>query len=180
MKQQSAIEFLTIYGFMFVIIGVTITIIAFIAYTTNGYIPQQCSGLTGLNCEFVIYYSNSLQANAIMTFSMTNAQSVPINITNMTVSIKNLSFNGACTPGFLNPGARTVCTVQGPYVPALGSQVQGSYIIRAKYCNSAISQLNQTACTYEKVSYVGTFTTTASKLSTTTTTSLSTTSTTIM
>ncbi|MDE1851592.1 MAG: hypothetical protein KGH69_02805 [Candidatus Micrarchaeota archaeon] len=177
MKEQSAVEFLTIYGFMFVIIGVTITIIAFVAYTTNGYIPQQCSGLTGLNCQFVIYYSNSLQANAIITMQLTNSQSVPINISNITVSVRNFTFNGTCSPQFINPSGWTVCTIQGPYTPTLGSQIQGSYIIRAKYCNSPISNLNQTSCNFEKVSYVGTFMTTASKLSTTTTSSTSTTST---
>lgn len=177
MKEQSAVEFLTIYGFMFVIIGVTITIIAFVAYTTNGYIPQQCSGLTGLDCQFVIFYSNSLQANAIITMRMTNSQSVPINISNISVSVKNYTFNGTCAPQFINPGGWTVCSIQGPYTTTLGTQIQGSYIIRAHYCNSPISHLNQTACSFEKVSYVGTFSTTASKLSTTTTSTTSTSST---
>ena len=58
MRAQSALEFLSTYGFLFTILAVVIVIVAFIAGSATSAIPGQCSSFAGPSCNFVMAYSN--------------------------------------------------------------------------------------------------------------------------
>lgn len=167
MRAQAAIEFLTTYGFMFIILGLMLTIIAGIALSTKASIPQQCNTVTGFNCEYVLYYSNTVGPNSIITFSLSNEQSVPISITGFNVTVKNYTAHGSCSVSYLYPGNLTACTAQFPYIVPSGGGIDGTYVIDAQYCNSPAAELQKTTCTYTPVAYSGSFSTSSSALTTT-------------
>ncbi len=161
MKLQSATEFLTTYAFMFLIIGIIIVVIIYVAFPGETVEPSQCASAGGINCNFAIYDSNTYSNTANFIFSISNSGAAPINVIIGNVVIQNQSYPASCTPNLIAPGSGSICngTVVGSYNP--GRQVSGYFSITANYCNSPISQfgnyISQANCTYNKVQYVGSF-----------------------
>lgn len=163
MKSQAALEFLTTYGFMFVLIGFALVIILFIATTASGYIPNQCSSVGGFNCNYVNFQSNASIRESVVTLLMTNAQSVPVEINAIVLNINNQTASGICGPQIVYPGATTSCAAIYPNtVKQFDSLVTGAYSINALLCNSGPSQLTASQCSsFVRVTYTGTFSTQA-------------------
>jgi hypothetical protein len=165
MRAQSAIEFLSTYGFLFAILGVTLSLIAFLGTAASSQVPTQCGSYGGPSCNFVSFYSNSTQGYSVATISITNSESVPINVTNATFTVQNTTSVGACAPQLLYPGQEATCVASIPLSFGIGSTAVGTYAINAGYCNSGISSVSKGACAvprtanYERVSYGGSFTT---------------------
>jgi hypothetical protein len=157
MRSQSSIEFLTTYSFLFLILGVVISVIMFLSTSTASILPQQCSSFGGPNCNFISMYSSKAGGYSTLTFSITNSQSVPINITSLSTTIKSASSLGSCTPAFLYPGQQATCTTSMSIAYNIGTLIQGFYSLNAQYCNAGIAGLARANCTYETVSYGGAF-----------------------
>ncbi len=161
MKAQSSIEFLTTYGFMFIIIGVVISILVFVAVSPIIYTSSQCNGFSGPYCAFVQLYSNASQSFSLLTLVLTNSESVPINITNITATIRGTTEVGTCTPYYMLPGQSTVCVIPFKMAPALGTYEQGFYTLNAKFCNTGLKGVYASNCTFVGTSYSGAFTASA-------------------
>lgn len=163
MRAQSSIEFLTTYSFLFLILGVVVSVLIFLAMGTTTSVPQQCTSYGGPNCNFVSMYT-SKGGYSLVTLSITNSQSVPINVTGMTATVKNANYAGSCTPSFLYPGQEATCvsSVNIGYSP--GVTVQGFYSLNAMFCNSGVAALQKANCTFDANfpgrAYGGSFTTT--------------------
>ncbi len=157
MRSQSSIEFLSTYTFLFVLIGVVLSVILYITVAPSVSVPSQCAAFSGPTCSFIALYANSSAGYSSATFSIINSQSVPINITNTIVTIKGATGVGACTPSFLYPGQGSSCTTPLSVVLNAGYLVQGFYTLNAQYCNSGVHSISQLNCTYETVSYSGSF-----------------------
>lgn len=157
MRAQSAIEFLTTYGFMFIIIGVVLSVLAFISVSPIIYSSSQCSSFAGPSCSYVHIYSNLSGHYSLLTFALTNGESVPINITNLTVIISSKAAAGTCTPLVVLPGQSTVCMVQFPASPTIGAYITGFYQLYASMCNSGVSSTYINTCNYQKANYSGSF-----------------------
>lgn len=161
MKLQSATEFLTTYAFMFLIIGIIIVVIIYVAFPGQTVEQNQCTAAGGINCNFAIYDSNTYSNTANVIFSISNSGAAPINVIIGNVVIQNRSYPASCTPNLIAPGSGSICngTVIGSYSP--GRQVSGYFSITANYCNSPVSQfgnyVSQENCTYNLVQYVGSF-----------------------
>ncbi|MDE1873638.1 MAG: hypothetical protein KGI04_00775 [Candidatus Micrarchaeota archaeon] len=157
MRSQSSIEFLTTYSFLFIILGVAISVLIFIAGTPAATIPSQCSAFAGPTCNFVYIYTNASAGYTTVTFSLTNSQPVPVNVTNTMVSYKNNNFAGACTPNLVYPGEGSTCTAEIGGAISLTTLVQGFYLLNAQFCNSGVYNLSNSRCTFESVKYTGSF-----------------------
>ncbi len=156
MKSQSATEFITTYGFMFLALSLAIAVILFLA-SYNGTAPStQCTPFSTISCNFINYYPNITAGYAIATLSFTNSQSVPINITNLRLTIDNLTATGTCSPTFVYPGQESTCIA--PYtLNSLSNNLHsGGYILTAGFCNTGVSALNASACVYTVSNYTGT------------------------
>ncbi len=161
MKGQSAIEFLSTYAFLFIILGIVISILFYFATVPKATLPMQCSSFGGPNCNYIQYYTNTTAGYGYVLMSITNSQSAPINITNVTVEISNSKGVGVCNPSFLYPGQESTCLIpfSHPYAPQL--TVRGFYSINAKYCNNGLNNIGENANCTEPASYGGSFATTA-------------------
>ncbi len=159
MRAQSSLEFLTTYSFLFMILGITVSIILFLAGAPALTLPSQCASFSGPQCNFVEMYSNTITGYSLITFSFSNSQSVPINLTSMQTEVKSLTSNGYCTPSYLYPGMTSTCTVEQNSAPSTQTQIQGYYTINALFCNSGQANLSTKNCNYEQVQYSGSFAT---------------------
>lgn len=168
MKFQSALEFITTYSFMFIIIGVAVLLIFLLANSAKSYVPSRCSGTSGLTCQADSFVTNSVAHNSNVVFALSNAQSVPVNVIGILIKLDPNqtmagSANGNCAPTFLLPGNTMICSLTFPVTKATGASVSGSYVIYAQFCNVAISQLSNTVCqgsgNYTSVTYGGSFAT---------------------
>ncbi len=158
MRAQSAIEFLTTYSFLFIILGVIVSVIVYISVFPQQSIPSLCSSFSGPSCNYVSIYSNKSAGYSAVTFSLSNSQSVPINISNTLVTVKSFSAIGACTPSFIYPGQWSTCTASIPAALVAGVSLLGYYSLNAQYCNSNVFNLSNGKCAYELISYGGSFT----------------------
>jgi len=156
MRAQSAVEFLTTYSFMFLTLTAVLIIIVFLIAAPSSSIPQQCSAFGGPSCNFVYVYSNKSAYYSLVTVSITNSGNAPINITGFSVALNGNTYNGFCTPYFLQQGQQTTCAANTSFIGAR-STAQGSYSISAQFCNSGISSIASGTCNYENVVYGGSF-----------------------
>ena len=72
MKAQSSIEFLTTYSFLFLLLGIAVSIILFLSSAPVVSVPSQCTSFAGPTCNFVQLYSN---ASAAMSLPVNSGQS---------------------------------------------------------------------------------------------------------
>ncbi len=160
MKAQAALEFLTTYGFLFIIVGIVLSALIFIVISPTIYLSSSCTAQSGPYCAFVQLYSNTSQHFSLLTFVLTNSESVPINVTQMNIIIRGKTFTGYCTPSFLVSGQSAVCVSYLNFSPALATFTQGFYSVSAKYCNSGITGLYNYSCSFSStssISYSGYF-----------------------
>ncbi|MGC8479405.1 MAG: hypothetical protein ACP5M9_01920 [Candidatus Micrarchaeia archaeon] len=157
MKAQATIEFMSTYGFMFLILGIAIVAIVLITTYTNTIQSTTCTPYGGLNCNYVYYYNNQNSNYGVLELSFGNSQEVPINITSINASILNLNETGVCSPTFLYPGQESICEIPFNSLNLADQNEYGSYSVNAGYCNSNINYLNGTSCTYNTTIYKGNF-----------------------
>lgn len=171
MRMQSAIEFLTTYGFLIVVLTIAIIIIVFIVSATTSYVPSsQCTAYSNINCNFVSDYVNTTVPHSLITFQFTNSQASPITINSFSMSAGNggTIYTGYCYPLFLYPGEGTTCIVNvsysNSYATALttGFIQAGEFTINAQLCNDAVGSLPAGNCT-ANVIYSGTYSTPTTK-----------------
>ncbi|MDE1767822.1 MAG: hypothetical protein KGH62_00470 [Candidatus Micrarchaeota archaeon] len=156
MKQQSSIEFLTIYGFVFLIIILVLGIIYLLTTPSTSILPSQCNTFGGIGCLKIAYSPNTLAGNANVMIEISNAGGAPINAIGINVIITGKTYKGGCNPQFILPGGDSVCWVTAP-LQSSGSQVKGSFVVDIQYCGTSISQFSQANCTYTNIDYTGSF-----------------------
>lgn len=157
MRLQSAVEFISTYGFMFLILTLVIALVLFLA-SYNGTAPTtQCNSFSTLTCNYANFYPNVTYGHGELTLSFTNDQNTPINITSISTTLDNYTILGVCSPNFLYPGQESSCLSSIPINSITLSLHNGQYQVKAGYCNSGIAFLNSTSCIYSNVTYAGTF-----------------------
>lgn len=158
MKLQSAIEFLTTYSFTFIIIGIAIGAILFLAFNKTAVPPTVCDAFGSITCSFSWIYTNSSLSFSTLTISITNDQKAPINITSFNVTLGGLTGPGTCSPNLVYPGEEATC------VGVLNESLQtsqlrsGSFSVNSRLCDVGLAYLqNISACTGDNATYQGSF-----------------------
>ncbi len=157
MRSQSSIEFLSTYGFVFLVIGIAIALIFFVASYNSSVASTQCTSFGGLNCNFVGYYPNATYGYGIVELSITNAQTAPINITGVNITIGTESAQGICAPSFMYQGQEATCTAALPISLLQASTHTGTYEISAGFCVSPSNEISPSGCSYLPSNYTGSF-----------------------
>ncbi|MEM3791421.1 MAG: hypothetical protein QXL16_01695, partial [Candidatus Micrarchaeaceae archaeon] len=74
LQGQSALEYLTTYGWAIIIIGVVISALVFLGvFNPSSLVSQQCIFPAGFVCNI-----GSMTSNGILTFALTQATGSPI------------------------------------------------------------------------------------------------------
>jgi hypothetical protein len=155
MRAQSAVEFLMTYSFVFIIIAAAILIVFLLVAVTRTELKSECVSFSSVDCNFVSFYSPTGPYYSVLTFSITNSQDAPMNVTNTIVSFRSTNFVGICVPNFLYQDQEATCIANITSRVTEGSPVQGFYTINAQFCNSpVVSPISN--CT-SNASYEGSF-----------------------
>ncbi len=163
MKGQSAIEFISVYGFMLIIAALFIVLVILFAFSAQGAIQtSKCNGFTGFYCTSAQVVSNTVSKNSIIFLALDSEQSVPINVIGVNFIVGNSIYSGRCTPSLATPTVHITCTAAMSGFTRQGIQVIGSYIVNAQYCNSPLYNVSIKDCAYDNVTYNGEFSTYAS------------------
>ncbi len=157
MRSQSSIEFLTTYGFLFLILAIVFSVLFFVAKAPATSIQTSCTAFAGPTCNFANLYSNTNSGYSVLTVVLANSQPVPINITSFSATISSNTFTGNCTPTFLYPGQWATCAAETNAAYTGTGPIDGFYTLHALFCNSGFGSANQANCAYEKVTYSGSF-----------------------
>ncbi len=157
MRLQAAVEFLATYSFMFLVLGVAFALIILGSITQNQIVSSTCTAVAGLGCNFVYLYSAPTIGYSVLSFVITNPQSVAVNITNFTATINSANYTGACSSNFLVPGQQSDCKVYLPSKTTDYTLIKGSYIANAMFCASSLSNITPTNCVGNNVLYSGSF-----------------------
>ena len=160
MKGQSAVEFISVYGFMLIIAALFIALIVLFAFSAQDSIQtSQCSGFSGLYCSSAQVVYNAVAGNSLIYLVLDSEQSAPVNIIGINVIIDNATYTGTCLPSIVVPAERASCTIGTNSIRRIGQQVVGSYTINGQYCNSPVYNVSVEACMYQNVTYTGFFST---------------------
>ncbi len=155
-KGQSAIEFLSTYSFVFLILAGVLVLLVFLASSGTALVPAQCSSFGGVDCNFASFYTNGTEHYSLVTLGISNSGSVPINVIGMTVTRGAVTENAFCTPSFVYPGGQAVCAAQFSTVVVQGTMVNGYYSLSADYCNNGLSEILLNDCA-APATYTGSF-----------------------
>ena len=160
MKGQSAIEFISVYGFMLIIAALFIALVILFAFSAQNSIQtSQCNGFSGLYCSSAQVVYNAIARNSLILIALNSEQSAPVNIIGINVIVDNATYSGTCTPSVAAPAERVDCIAGVNAIKRMGQQIVGSYTINGQYCNSPLYNVSVQACAYQNVTYTGFFST---------------------
>ncbi len=160
MKGQSAIEFISVYGFMLIIASLFIALVVLFAFSAQNSIQtSQCSGFSGFYCSSAQVVYNAVARNSLVFLALDTEQSAPVNVIGINVIIDNGTYAGTCLPAVAVPTSPIDCIIGVNSITRVGQQVIGSYSINGQYCNSPLYRVTVENCTYQNVTYAGSFST---------------------
>ena len=136
MRSQSALEFMSTYGFVFLILAIVIAILYFFIGLPKALVPSQCVFFTNFNCVDSEYTINTATNVGSKLFIV--AQDVEPGIVNISsfsafIGGKN-SVSGYCIPSLVVDGEYTYCTANVSVTPTNGNLYSGTFYMYADYC----------------------------------------------
>ncbi|MCL5093386.1 MAG: hypothetical protein M1128_02885 [Candidatus Marsarchaeota archaeon] len=148
LKAQSAVEFLSVYGFVILVIAIAIAVLVLFISIPKTILPTQCSFLSGFSCVDGIYTINSTAGvNSILLISATDMQPGIVNISRFSGYIDyHESTSGYCVPSVATEGQKVYCIANIGVTPSFGSVYFGTFDIYANYCTPASSNFYTTKC----------------------------------
>ncbi len=168
-KGQTAIEFLTTYGWALLLIGITIAVIAI--FTGSGsfshYTSLQCNIQPSFPCEGAIISAYSSTKSITFTLSFKNklnqpikfaANGIKLTVTNIGLSGEN-NYLGICNPDKASNGATVLCTVSipGTVQPSLDTKIETRFMLYYSICSETICSGNYQSTGYSEVRLGPTF-----------------------
>ncbi len=142
MRAQSALEFLTTYGWAFIIIALFLSIVLVFVSSkgTSTYAPSSCYITPNLPCTAAYLYSNSV--GSLATIQFTNFLGTKMSFSANSIIFKptfsSYNYTGNCLPTMAINTAQVTCNVLIPgltFVP--GSQIYPTFTIRYALCTGA-------------------------------------------
>ena len=156
-RSQSAIEFISTYSFVFLIIAIVIVVLFALSSVPKKAVPGQCTAYGGFNCQDIVLTNTLSGARLMVVLIDSQPGAVAVGGFKTTVSgVANAI--GSCTPSNTLTGNTLTCTASltGPF--ALGSVYTGTFNITANYCANAPSNvLNRTCASGTGYTYGGSF-----------------------
>ena len=140
-RGQTAIEFLSNYSLVILILTVAIAFVLILANAPAAIFPSQCGAYGGFTCADVVYSFNGPNGGSQLLVEITDTQPGVLNISSFSAKISHVQNSaGYCTPPVAMQGEKVYCTANVPYTPTLGSVYAGSFNISANYCSSGVGQ----------------------------------------
>ncbi len=140
-KGQNAIEFLSNYSIVILILTVAIAFVLILANAPSALFPSQCSSYGGFSCADAVYSFNGPGSGSQLFVELTDTQPGLLNISSFSAQVSHIqSSTGYCTPPVAMQGEKVYCTANVPFTPTLGDVYSGRFNISANYCSVGIGQ----------------------------------------
>ena len=154
LKGQSAIEFLTTYGFVFIVIALVLTFLIIFATIPKATFPTECTFYSEFHCLDSIYFGAPGGSQLVVL----STDMVP---GNMSISGFNAimgsypSTGGFCTPNTITAGQMFYCAANFSEPVTPGQQYSGMFSVVANYCAGAPSRISNSTCPKETYYFGG-------------------------
>ncbi|MDE1870871.1 MAG: pentapeptide repeat-containing protein [Candidatus Micrarchaeota archaeon] len=144
---QTAIEFLSTYGFTFLIIALVLLFLILYTSLPKTILPFQCTFYNAFSCHDLIYINLPNDTGSQLIILASAGQIGVVNFTSFNASINNIhSTSGYCTPNTVIPGERFFCVANFSTVGVQGELYDGVFSMSAGYCANSPSSLNNYSC----------------------------------
>ena len=152
MRSQSALEFMSTYGFVFLILAIVIAILYFFIGLPKALVPSQCVFFSNFNCvdsEYTINTSTGIGSKLFIV-----AQDVEpgiVNVSSFSAFIDGQnSVSGYCLPSLVVDGEYTYCTANVSVTPTNGNLYSGTFYMYADYCSPSPNEIGNFYCVANK------------------------------
>ena len=134
-KGQSALEYLTTYGWALILLVVVISLIYVLGQSASNAVPTTCIFTYNTYCYDSMVGSS---ANAsYLAFLLSNSQQYPIYAPSLIVNISNgQSIHASCTPNMVLPGGAIFCNATIGKTFSQGQFVSASLFLTDTVCKS--------------------------------------------
>lgn len=145
---QSAIEFITTYSYVFLIIAVAFSILLLYFALPKTIVPLECNYYSGFSCvdASLVIRGVSGGGGSLVIVAQDNQEGI-INVStfNAVLNYKKSS-TGYCLPSTVIDGQTIYCIANFTFTPNPSTVYQGSYSLYANYCGGGPSNISTTSC----------------------------------
>ena len=135
-RGQSAVEFLTVYGYVLLILALVISVLIIYISLPKSILPLQCVAYNSFSCVDAVYGIDNLNgASSLLVF--TGKMTVPgvVNITGFSSTMSsNPSIYGYCEPSLVTEGENFYCVAGYTFTPKITSNYYATFKIVGNYC----------------------------------------------
>ncbi|MCL4374116.1 MAG: hypothetical protein M1360_03985 [Candidatus Marsarchaeota archaeon] len=166
LKGQSAIEFLSTYAFMFLIIAVAVLLLFMYFSLPKNILPSACNFYSGFNCADAVYANTSTGSELLIV--ATDMMPGIVNTSSFGAYLGYInSTSGYCAPSFAIAGQEMYCIAYFNSKAVLGRSYGGTFHIKANYCAAGAASIYNASCSASSnFTYSGYLTVSASVLPT--------------
>ena len=165
-RSQSALEFLSTYAFVFLLLAIVISLLFIFASLPRSLLPSQCTFYSGFTCMQAIYTINTTAGHGAELFVVAeDTQPGIVNVSNFSAYLNFHTSNaGSCAPSVATAGQRIYCIANFTATPTLANTYDGTFRMNADYCASGLNTISNESCrANSNFSYTGHITIQASK-----------------
>ena len=144
-RAQNAIEFITTYSYMLLIISLAIAVLFLFFSIPKAVIPFQCSFYTGFACTDVELLERAGGASLVVVATDTQPGTVNVSAFNAVVNNQQ-SAQGFCEPPQVSDGQLLYCVANFTFKPYITNIYYGTFSMRANYCTSGTFNLSTVSC----------------------------------
>ncbi len=146
-RGQSAVEFLSVYGYVFLILGIVIAVAFLYSSVPSSIVPFQCNFYSGFQCTdaAIIYNSVSGVSSLVIVASMTQPGVVNVSSFNAVIQLSPTT-KGYCLPQTAIAGQYVYCIANLTYTPTQSQIYSGTFTMLANYCAGFGTNVSSTPC----------------------------------
>jgi len=158
-KAQSAMEYLTTYGWAILIVGIITSLLYLYSTTPSTIVPTSCVFVTGVHCNAMVIGVNPTTHATTIALFLTNSQPYPLANPYLFVKLNGANSTGvSCTPNYALASGSMVCVLPLSKKTSLGQFLSGRLYLNATYCGLQVNYSHSNMCNASpKETYAGTF-----------------------
>ncbi len=144
-RQQSAIEFMSVYGLVLLIIAIVLALLVFISNVPRTILPTQCAYFNTFTCEDAVLSTNSTGS----TLLVASVDSTPgiVNVSSFSAFIgSGNSKSGYCVPSQAQQGQTVYCVANFNFSLSTSTAYTGTFSIHANYCAGSPAAIVNESC----------------------------------
>lgn len=147
LRSQSAVEFLSAYAFVFLIVALALAILFFLIAIPSTAVASQCIFYSDFTCSDASLAILPAQGGSQLIILAEATQTGLFNISTFNAVINGQkSTHGYCTPKSSAQGQNIYCVANFTLIPAQSAFYSGTFSLKANYCSPSVVNLSAVIC----------------------------------